>query len=80
MVYYKSHHSCSNPSVTRKSGKKVGRFQVAYIREDIDGKKRWKKIGWICVDCFGFIPLSTTESNILQRGKKSVGTNVGEVV
>jgi hypothetical protein len=50
------------------------------VREDIEGKKRWKKIGWICVDCFGFIPLDARESNILQRGKKSFEMEVEEVI
>ena len=72
MVYYKAHYGCSNPSLKDGEGKMVGRFQVTYIREGVLEKKRWKKIGWICLDCKGFISSETVEAQILERGKRSM--------
>jgi len=72
VVYYKAHHGCPNPSLKDGEGETVGRFQVAYIREGVLEKKRWKKIGWICLDCKGFISLGTEEAHILERGKRAI--------
>jgi len=70
VVYYKSHIGCPNPAISDKSGRRVGRFHVVYIREITPKGKRWRKVGWICIDCNGFIPLNAPEARILEAGQK----------
>ncbi len=73
MVYYKAHIGCPNPAITDKNGRKIGRFHAVYIRRTEKGKKIWYKVGWICIDCKGFIQLSTPEARILEAAQKPRG-------
>ncbi len=70
MVYYKAHVGCPNPAIVDKNGRKVGRFHAVYIRESTPRGKRWRKVGWMCIDCRGFIPLDAPEARILEAGKR----------
>jgi len=40
-----------------------------YIRESTAKGKRWRKVGWMCIDCKGFIPLDTPEARILDGSR-----------
>jgi len=70
VVYYKAHVGCPNPAIVDKNGRKVGRFHAVYVRESTPRGKRWRKVGWMCIDCRGFIPLDAPEARILEAGKK----------
>lgn len=70
MVYYKAHVGCPNPAIVDKNGRKIGRFHAVYIRESKPDGKRWRKVGWMCIDCKGFIALDTPEARILEGGRR----------
>jgi len=69
VVYYKAHVNCPNPAIVDKGGRKIGRFHAVYIRESTAKGKRWRKVGWMCIDCKGFIPLDTPEARILDGSR-----------